>query len=114
MNGKKGEPEEVYVAVRILEATAKSDGSTAVEATVYARVAERVNSGGLGGSEVESLLDGIESEMSEREKMSGGGRAVGTVRRAIEEVREEGKAEIVDEVDDAVVARLRSEFDGSG
>jgi hypothetical protein len=104
--------EEFYVAARLLEATAKSDPTTAVEASVYARVAERADSGGLEGyEELTHFFDEFESGMTDEERKSGGGRAVELLRRAAEEVREEGRAEIAEKVDDSVVASLRSEFD---
>jgi len=109
---KKQEAEEVYLAARILEATAKSDGST-VEATVYARVTERVNSKDCDYDEIGSLLDRIECEMTEEQKHSGGDRAVGVFRRVLKEVLENGRAGIVEETDGAVIASLRSEFDRS-
>jgi|GEM_PF-2998461 hypothetical protein len=88
--------EGFYVAVRILEEVAKEDGDTE-GAAVCARVAERVRDTGLSG--VEGILDGAEGRSAER------------IRVALAEVREGGTAEIAGEVDDDLVAVVRSEFD---
>lgn len=111
----EAEVEEFYVAARILEATAKSDASSMAEATVYAQVAESVNSGRLEEYEdVDLLLDELESGMSDEQRRFSGGEAVNVLRQAVKEIHESGRADIVNKVDDTVVARLRSEFDGSG
>lgn len=98
------ENEEFYVAARILEASAKSErGSSSVEsAAVYARAAERARK----GQDANEILDDISEDVSAEAES-----AVKTLRLAADEIESEGRAQIVDEVDDAVVARLRSEYD---
>lgn len=101
---KKDENEDFYVAARILEASAKSesDTSSVERATVYARAAERARR----GKRAEGILDDLSEDVSAEAES-----AVETLRLAVDEIEREGRAQIVDEVDDAVVARLRSEYD---
>jgi len=95
------EMEEFYVVARILEASAKSEDETE-SAAVYARAAEGAKKG-EGADEVLNAL----SEDAEGKA----GSAVENLRLAVEEIKKDGRAHIADEVDDAVVARLRSEYD---
>jgi hypothetical protein len=92
--------EALYVAARVLEEVAKNGGDDE-DATVCARVAERVADGHDATESVDYVADDAgKTEATER------------LRLAFEEVRESGEAEIVEKVDDAVVGRLRSELDG--
>ena len=92
--------EALYVAARVLEEVAKNGGDDE-GATVCARVAERVADGHDATESVDYVADDAgKTEATER------------LRLAFEEVRESGEAEIVEEVDDAAVGRLRSELDG--
>lgn len=108
----ESEAEGFYVAARILEATAKSgsdaeDDDSTVRATVYARAAERAKK----GEAVERVLDALGDSLSEDEARAGAEAAVERLRLAAEEVEADGRARIVEEVDETVVARLRSEYD---
>ncbi len=100
----RDETEEFYVVARILEAAAKpkEDAPSTERAAVYARAAEGAKRG-QGADEVLNVL----SEDAEGKAES----AVGNLRLAVEEIQKDGRAHIVDEVNDAVVARLRSEYD---
>ena len=92
--------EALYVAARILEEVSKNGGNDE-DATVCARVAERVADGHDATESVDYVADDAgKTEATER------------LRLAFEEVRESGEAEIVEKVDEAVVGRLRSELDG--
>jgi len=99
------ESEEFYVVARILEATAKGeDAKDATErAAVYARAAERTKR----GQRAEEVLN----TLSEEDASGGTESAVKNLRLAAKEINKDGRAHIVDEVEDAVVARLRSEYD---
>jgi len=102
----KGEKEEFYVAARILEASAKAEGTSSTEvAAVYARAAEGAKK--EDGRDMRELTDALhedaETEAAER--------GVENLRLAVEEIEEDGRAAITERVDDAVVARLRSEYD---
>lgn len=91
--------EAFYVAARVLEEIAKAEGDTEGTA-VCARLGERIADGDDAGNALETVAEDADDQTKER------------LRAAFEEVRESGEAEIVEKVDDAVVARLRSEFDG--
>ena len=98
------ESEEFYVVARILEATAKGeDTKDATErAAVYARAAECTKR----GQSAEEVLDTLSEDVEGKSEST-----VENLRLAAEEIRKDGRAHIVEEVDDAVVARLRSEYD---
>lgn len=97
------ENEEFYVAARILEASAKSEsGASTARAAVYARAAERAKKGHDADGILNSLSDDAEAEAE---------RAVENLRLAAKEIDEEERAAITEKVNDAVVARLRSEYD---
>jgi thioesterase domain-containing protein len=98
------ENEEFYVVARILEASAKSeDTEDATErAAVYARTAERAKK----GHDTEEVLEDISEDVSAEAES-----AVENLRLAAEEIETDGSAAITEKVDDAVVARLRSEYD---
>ena len=92
--------EALYVAARVLEEVAKNGGDDE-DATVCARVAERVADGHDATESVDYVADDAgKTEATER------------LRLAFEEVHESGEAEIVEKVEDAAVGRLRSELDG--
>ena len=104
MAGDADVNEEFYVAARILEASAKSeDAQEATErAAVYARAAERSKKG-QNSDKILNILSDEESAEAER--------AVGTLRLAVKEIDENGHAALTEKADDAVVARLRSEYE---
>jgi hypothetical protein len=94
------EAEAFYVAARILEEVAKNGGNDE-DATVCARVAERVADGHDATESVDYVADDAgRTEATER------------LRLAFEEVRQSGEAGIVENIDEAVVANFRSELDG--
>ena len=105
MKGDADENEELYIVARILEASAKSeDKQEATErAAVYARASELAKE----GQDAEEILNVLsEDEQGEVAKT-----AVEHIRLATEEIEKEGHAAITEMIDDAVVARLRSEYD---
>lgn len=104
MTRNADENEEFYVVARILEASAKSEGAkdATERAAVYARAAERAKKGQSADEFLNSLSEDAEGKAES---------AVENLRLAVEEIQKDGRAHIVDEVDEAVVARLRSEYD---
>jgi hypothetical protein len=105
MTRNADESEEFYVVARILEASAKSEGAkdATERAAVYARAAERTKR----GQRAEEVLNTLSEEDASGVTES----AVKNLRLAVEEIQKDGRAHIADEVDDAAVARLRSEYD---
>jgi len=97
--------EGFYVAARVLEAVSRYNDGSAGEVAVYARAAARARKANDLGS-VERAIGGMEDEASGDET-----EAVARLGAALREVREDGDADIVAEVDDGFVARLRSEYD---
>jgi len=91
--------EAFYVAARVLEEVAKAEDDTE-GAAVCARVAERVRD----GRDAEEAVEAVAADADDPD-------AVRRLRLALDEVREDGSAAIVESVDDRLVARLRSEFD---
>jgi hypothetical protein len=103
MAGDADVNEDFYVAARILEASAKSEDAHATErAAVYARAAERSKKG-QDPDKILNILSDEESAEAER--------AVENLRLAVEEIDEDGSAALTEKADDAVVARLRSEYE---
>jgi delta 1-pyrroline-5-carboxylate dehydrogenase len=96
--------EELYIVARILEASAKSeDADDATErAVVYARAAELSKK----GQDSDKILNILSKDASK-----GAERAVENLRLAVEEIEENGTAALTEKADDAVVARLRSEYE---
>jgi hypothetical protein len=96
--------EELYIVARILEASAKSeDADDATErAVVYARAAELSKK----GQDSDKILNILSKDASK-----GAERAVENLRLAVEEINENGTAALTEKADDAVVARLRSEYE---
>ena len=97
--GAETDAEAFYVAARVLEEVAKSEGDTE-GAAVCARVAGHVRNGDDADKALETVAEDADDRTTER------------LRVALREVRESGGAKVVERVDDAVVARLRSGFDG--
>jgi hypothetical protein len=98
------ELEDFYVVARILEASAKSeeDAPSTERAAVYARAAE----GAKRGQRADEVLNALSEDAEGKSET-----AVKNLRLAVEEIEQEGTAAITEKVDDAVVARLRSEYD---
>ena len=96
--------EELYTVARILEASAKSeDADDATErAVVYARASELAKK----GQDADEILNTLSNDAS-----AGAEHAVENLRLAVGEIDEDGRAAITEKVDDAVVARLRSEYE---
>ena len=96
--------EELYVVARILEASAKSDdcASSTERAVVHARTAELAKK----GLSIEDIPETVSEDVSVEAET-----AVEKLRLAVKEIEQEGGTAITDKVDDAVVARLRSEYD---
>ena len=104
MTENADDSEEFYVVARILEASAKSEGAkdATERAAVYARAAERTKKREGVDEVLKSLSEDAEGRVEG---------AVENLRLAAKEINKDGRAHIADEVDEAVVARLRSEYD---
>ena len=104
MAGDSDLNEDFYIAARILEASAKSEETddTTERASVYARAAERSKK----GQDSDKILNILSDEKSTEVE-----RAVENLRLAVEEIDEDCHAALTEKVDDAVVARLRSEYE---
>jgi hypothetical protein len=104
MKGDADEDEELYIVARILEASAKSEETedATERAAVYARAAERSKK----GQNSDKILNILSNDASK-----GAERAVENLRLAVKEIDEDGHAALTEKADDAVVARLRSEYE---